>query len=42
MMLLRDLTIWLVQAVLYGIAIAIAGLSAHLIGCSRAPLRSTN
>jgi hypothetical protein len=32
MMLLRDLTIWLVQAVLYGIAIGIAGLSAHLIG----------
>ena len=32
MMLLRDIAIWTVQAVLFGIGIGIAGLTAHLAG----------
>ena len=32
MMLLRDIAIWIVQAVLFGIGIGIAGLTAHLTG----------
>jgi hypothetical protein len=32
MMLLREIMIWLVQAVLFGIAIGLAGLTAHLAG----------
>ena len=32
MMLLRDIAIWTVQAVLFGIGIGIAGLTAHLTG----------
>ena len=31
-MLLRDIAIWTVQAVLFGIGIGIAGLTAHLAG----------
>ena len=31
-MLLRDIAIWIVQAVLFGIGIGIAGLTAHLAG----------
>ena len=31
-MLLRDIVIWIVQAVLFGIGIGIAGLTAHLAG----------
>ena len=31
-MLLRDIAIWIVQAVLFGIGIGIAGLTAHLTG----------
>jgi hypothetical protein len=32
MMLLRELAIWTIQAVLFGIGIGIAGLTAHLAG----------
>ena len=32
MMMLREILVWLIQAVLFGIGIGIAGLSAHLIG----------
>jgi hypothetical protein len=32
MMLIRDLMIWIIQAVLFGIGIGIAGLTAHLAG----------
>ena len=32
MILLRDIAIWIVQAVLFGIGIGIAGLTAHLAG----------
>ena len=32
MMLLREIMIWLIQAVLFGIVIGFAGLTAHLIG----------
>ncbi len=32
MIVFRDVLIWLIQAVLFGIGIGIAGLSAHLIG----------
>ena len=32
MMLFRDIAIWIVQAVFFGIGIGIAGLTAHLIG----------
>jgi hypothetical protein len=32
MMLLRDIAIWIVQAVLFGIGIGVAGLTAHLAG----------
>ena len=31
-MLLRDIAIWIVQAVLFGIGIGVAGLTAHLAG----------
>jgi hypothetical protein len=32
MMLFRDIAIWTIQAVLFGIGIGIAGLTAHLAG----------
>jgi hypothetical protein len=32
MMALRDMMIWVIQAVLFGIWIGIAGLTAHLAG----------
>jgi hypothetical protein len=32
MMALRDIVIWIIQAVLFGIGIGIAGLTAHLTG----------
>lgn len=32
MMLLREILVWLIQAVLFAIAIGLAGLAAHLIG----------
>jgi hypothetical protein len=32
MMLLREIMIWIIQAVLFGIGIGIAGLTAHLAG----------
>lgn len=32
MMLLRELSIWFVQAVLFGVGIGFAGLTAHLAG----------
>jgi hypothetical protein len=32
MMLLRELSIWFIQAVLLGIGMGFAGLAAHLIG----------
>jgi hypothetical protein len=32
MMALRDIMIWIIQAVLFGIGIGIAGLTAHLAG----------
>jgi hypothetical protein len=32
MMLLRDMMVWIIQAVLFGIGIGFAGLMAHLAG----------
>jgi hypothetical protein len=32
MMVLREITIWIIQAVLFGIGIGIAALTAHLAG----------
>jgi len=32
MMLLRDMMVWIIQAVLFGIGIGFAGLTAHLAG----------
>jgi hypothetical protein len=32
MLALRDIMIWIVQAVLFGIGIGVAGLTAHLAG----------
>jgi len=37
MMLLRDMMVWIIQAVLFGIGIGFAGLTAHLA----APLLAT-
>jgi len=42
MMLLRDMMVWIIQAVLFGIGIGFAGLTAHLARCWPQPLRSTN
>jgi hypothetical protein len=32
MMLLRDMMVWIIQAMLFGIGIGFAGLTAHLTG----------
>ena len=41
-MALREIMIWIIQVVLFGIGIGFAGLTAHLVGPLLQPLRSTS